>query len=197
MKWQPIVDLLELNDFILVRQNNHCVWKHPQGMTFVHAATPSDHRAQLNMEKDLRRIMNERGLTMITEKQKKEKEPMQSQFNPPKTIIVSPSAPKLLNEGTVPLLEELIAKGKTINEVVIILGTMGYRTPTGLTVTRPHVDSLLSRVRLKAQGKVVTKRTPKKSEDKLCLTELTEILSSNLSDELKKRVLNLIISEAV
>lgn len=45
----------------LVRQHKHQVWRLPDGRNFVMTATASDHRAEKNQIRDLRRMLRVKG----------------------------------------------------------------------------------------------------------------------------------------
>jgi hypothetical protein len=45
----------------LERHNKHQVWRLPDGRNFVMAATASDHRAEKNQIRDLRRMLRVKG----------------------------------------------------------------------------------------------------------------------------------------
>lgn len=54
---QQVDALLRQNNFRLVRQTKHRVWRNPDGKVFVTPSTPSDWRAVKNQVTDLRRIL--------------------------------------------------------------------------------------------------------------------------------------------
>lgn len=78
--------LLKENDFRLIRQRKHLVYRNPDGLQFVAAKSPSDHRAAANSLSDLRRVLNsvpEASKTLENERFQPVLEPQE----PPKPVI--------------------------------------------------------------------------------------------------------------
>ncbi len=197
-----IQELLKLNGFWLERSKNHLVYKNSLGLTFVMAKTASCHRAELNQIKMLERLYERAGLTIITERKR---EPMQKDtFNPPKLII--PSEPvkstiakivtsKYLDKEA----EDIIFAGredkKSYKDIAQVLIALGYVNKRGKPVSDQDCSNVVYFKKLSEQpkkDKVSTKAPIAKAS---FIDDITEIISSNLSNEMKERmILNLVES---
>lgn len=179
-----IEELLSLNGFTLHRNNKHRVYKNEKGITYVMSNTPSDRYAENQQVREFYKVMHRHNLVVLEEKPRKEI-PVDN-FNPPKIIIETPKKQptKYWDEESDRIIDAGKAEGKTQAEIAAILSALGYVTRTGKPVKLTDV-----------QNRVFTRRRaaekPSKTEAKRSnfLHDVTEIISSNLSDEMKERMI--------
>lgn len=184
---ERIEELLKINGFTLHRRNKHRVYKDSRGLTFVMAHTPSDHRAELNNIKMLERYLTKNGITMLTEKERRPV--MQDTFNPPKIIIQSQtpaSTPKYKlwdNEAL-----EICLRGREnkvkYTKLMDMLWELGYRTSDGQKIKDNYIAGRLTQAKQKESAPKEIRRSGSK-----VLTDIMEIITSNLSDEFKLRMI--------
>lgn len=188
MKCRYIVErlgeLLKLNGFTLHRNKRHLVYKDSRGRTFVTAKTASDWRAEENNIKLLERMLGE---SMKYEKERKEMQ--RDTFNPTK-MVVETKLPvptyKLWDEDAVLTAIKAREEGKSYADIEQIIKAMGYRTQDGKPISTSYISGRITQHNEKIG---VTK---KKTGNKL-LQDITEVMTSNLSDEFKIRMIKQLV----
>lgn len=192
--------LLRLNGFELKRRNKHAVWADASGNTFVCAATPSDYRALLNCKSDLKRVMRKGGREFMDLRDKTITRPA-APFNPPKTAT-TPSPPpsttktKQLDDEAFEFCKKAREDRRSQFWMAEALAAMGYVSLNDGPITNSVVSSFLrSRgVRSRERYDRATTGSSAGSKSKF-IHDLTEILSSNLSDAMKERLVRAMVQE--
>jgi hypothetical protein len=198
MSRSDILRLIELNGFSLHRQNKHLVFKDAGGNNFVISKTPSDHRAELNQISHLKSVVNKLGRKFIETKPKKERENMQPQFNPPK-IVTAPVTlqTKPLDKDATEFILKCKQEGWKTKRIADALTSMGYRLLRGGPIRDATVSVILIENgfrTLNRASKNPTKEKKQKVELKAeqpkstFLLDLTEILTSNINEAMKEKL---------
>lgn len=196
--------LIELNGFSLKRRGRHLVYQNAQGHNFVTAATPSDYRAEMNIRKELERVCRRLGQKFIEHEPQKEK-PV-NQFNTPRVVTQNvpniapvPSAPqppkvKTMDAEALRICIEGMKNKIGQQKISDILNGLHYTTVTGLPLQQKDVSLFLNKNGYKYKNTTPTiatsdgevKRPISRSK---FIDQVTEILSSNLSDDMKEVLL--------
>lgn len=180
-----IEELLNLNGFYLHRNNKHRVYKNAKGITYVMSNTPSDRYAENQQVREFYKVMHKNNQVVLEEKPRKEV-PMDT-FNPPKMIIEAPKQPPkiwLEPEGQ-EIFKAGLAQRKTHKEIAQTLTALGYTTRTGKAITEGDISNKI----FNDKNKVKKEVAPKSS----FINDVTEIISSNLSDEMKERMIRQLV----
>lgn len=179
---EKLNELLKINGFMLHRNKKHLVYKDSRGRTFVTSKTASDWRAEQNNIKLLERMLGE---SIKYEEERKEMQ--RDTFNPPKMVIENASPQyKLWDEDAVLTAIKAKEGGKSYADIEQIIKAMGYRTKDGKPISASYISG---RITQHAQKNGVTKR---KTGNKL-LQDITEVMTSNLSDEFKIRMIKQLV----
>lgn len=180
--------LIEKNGFILKRQSKHRVYQDSNGVNFVTANTPSDHRAQLNIRKELRRVTEKAGREFIEDDKKQRGEKVQ-QFNAPK-IVVEDAKSKTLDDEGLRVAIEGRKNGWPLARICEALSSMGYRKSSGVAYSGSEISAILIKngARKNNTRAVEAPTAPRKNRRSVFLQELTDLLTSNLAEDLKERM---------
>ncbi len=173
--------------------------------------TPSDGRASLNWLSDLRRLKRrfegDKPVNHIP------KQPLYSALISPSKPPMEPmkqepafKTPKRLKSSELSFIQNLALKeGKTHSEIAAIYAAQGYKTTHGNSITGAYIANFISRNTTKAKSvkheyykatKSVKETGYESKQEADVLTEVMEVVSSNLSDELKRRFIRTVIGSA-
>lgn len=198
-----IQELLKLNGFWLERNKNHLVYKNSLGLTFVMTKTASDHRAELNQIKMLERLYERAGLTIITERKR---EPMQQDtFNPPKMILPSPGsivgvepvksdmakivAHKYFDKEAEGIILAGRENKKSYKEIAQVLVALGYVNKRGKPISNQDCMNFMYYKRVSHRPQKDNTAPKAHIAGASFIDDITEVISSNLSNEMKERMI--------
>jgi len=192
MRGVKIETLLKLNNFRLVRKNKHLVWKDPAGNTFVMSTTPSDMHAFTMQRQELARTMKKIGKPFITEEPIKLKERKEMQhFNTPR-IADAPKkhAFKLLDDEANRIMIEGRKNHWPLKRITKAITDLGYRSATGREYNTADISRKLADLGHRKNRPYTKGKAKEAAVDtkKSFMTELTEIITSNLSEDMKERM---------
>lgn len=184
--------------------------------------TPSDWRAEKNFRADVRRFLRTHKYDPLAEDAVNERKdaimfnPVISSVKPPPEVKEESSPPKNLNDVELDYVINLHKSGKTYSEICVILNAQGYQLPRGGPIKgndlagwllrvggyQPRVAAREERKLRETQDKAVTPpeaphpepSLPQKRKHPL-LHDVMEVVSSNLSDELKEKFLRHIVTK--
>jgi hypothetical protein len=213
-------EILELNGFTLKRQKKHLIYSNGK-QTFTTSKTPSCERAWKNNYHQLKRVLAEAGREFITEEPKRMKEKDMSGFNTPRATVLptqattvrpmngTTSAPlktKTLDKDALDLALKLREQGKKQHEIATILMAQGYVSITGKKLDQTQVSVFLRQnghrtfaPYSKANSAPTYESAPlaqpprRKKKNAGLLHQLTEILSSNLAEDVKEELVILMV----
>jgi len=184
--------------------------------------TPSDWRAEKNFRADVRRFLRTHNYDPLAEDAEQERKERKL-FNPvvvtPAKKQEEEKVTKSINEVDFQYVVDLHKAGKTYTEICTILNAQGYRLPSGGEIKMGNLSGWLTRrgyqPKVAAYGKYTTSvsriREPasppppppppppqeqeRPSKKFPLLHDVMEIVSSNLSDELKETFLKHVVAK--
>lgn len=204
-------DLIELNGFTIKRVNNHIVYSDGTS-NVVTAKTPSDHRALNNMVRDLKSACRRSGRDFkMFEQEVRIRKPKQEQkenqlFNPalPKEIIMEKKIMPL-DDRAFEMAKAMTEQGMKQSDIADRLNAIGYTlTKPGTKVSQSELSRFLRGRGLQKNNQSViskkkiaagTVRMPKKTKKLSLLQKVEDIISSNLSNEMKEEFVMTCVSK--
>lgn len=201
----PIEDLLAMNGFALIRDKKHLVYSNGK-TNFAMAKTGSDHRQYQNNIRDLKKACLRSGVSFIEAwpKRKKENEGNMGNFsNTPKIITDAPKAstlkPRTLDKEAFEFCFKAREEKKTQLWMTEALEGMGYRKEGGSSYSQSEVSRFLIKNGLRMNVAVKRKPTRSSSAPKYeqpkpsIMTDIQDILTSNLSEQMKEKMILLLV----
>lgn len=198
-----IEDYLKANGFTLHRQGKHVIYANEKGRTLSVSRSPSDFRHENNVIRDIKRAQRVSGLEFVgpfAASEKKEK-PLTSTmptprppFNPLPIEVPKPKI-KVFDQEAKEIIFAGADQGKTAKEIAVFLTPLGYTDKDGEPVHFRHVQAVIANraSQLKAatappKVKEPTPRGPyKKKNNHSFIHDVSEIITSNLSDDMKEK----------
>lgn len=194
-----IDDYLKANGFTLHRYGKHLIYTNGVRHLSV-SKTASDFRQEDNVIRDIKRVQRASGLPFVDpfRIEKKEKLPVTTSmpipreaFNAPRVEVEQKKVKPLDTEAKEIMLSGR-SQGKTTPEIAQVLAGLGYTDKEGSPVHFRHVNAALAthasaERRNNPPPPKPVKEKPAKAQRNKLLHDVSEILTSNLSDDMKEK----------
>ena len=185
----------DVNGFVLARNKKHLVYKRGP-LTITMAKTPSDARAYENIYSYMKRELRRNNLEVIEESNERKKEKKVNQLNAftnqPTLIEDQGRKIKKLDTVALDLCRKWKEEGLDQRQMAEHLNKIGYTSRTGVNIDQSCISKFLitNGVRtFSARGK------NKKQHADGFLTKLADVLSSNIGDENKEELIEMLVEK--